>query len=194
MYTQWLLPKYPEQCLRYFGRSNVQSMTEQFSIYFWQSVKVFIVGLFNSFHLSRSVKFCKTPFSFANCHSIISNRGGLIPIPSDSVATKHNYASLIWIYLWWFGLWLIYLSKTHCPNFQGVPDNQIIESIVLCPPGTRSPIREDQGPMCGFINRSYRPITLGLSQKRVWMDRVHVHNNVAHTTISEKRVPGYQYG
>ena len=83
------LPKYPEQCLRYFGHSNVQSildiamfkvfwteqcskyfghsnvqsMTEQFSIYFWQSVKVFIVGLFNSFHLSRSVKFCKTPFS-----------------------------------------------------------------------------------------------------------------------------------
>ena len=169
-------------------------MTEQFSIYFWQSVKVFIVGLFNSFHLSRSVKFCKTPFSFPNCHSIISNRGGLITIPSESGATKHNYALLIWIYLWWFGLWLIYLSKTHCLCSQGAPDNQIIESIVLCPPGTRSPIREDQGPMCGFINRSYRPITLGLSQKRVWMDRVHVHNNVAHTTISEKRVPGYQYG
>ena len=86
------LPKYPEQYLRYFGRSNVQSMTEQFSIYFWQSVKVFIVGLFNSFHLSQSVKFCKTPFSFPNCHSIISNRGGLTPIPSESAATKHNYA------------------------------------------------------------------------------------------------------
>ena len=99
-----------EQCSKYFGHSNVQSMTEQFSIYFWQSVKVFIVGLFNSFHLSQSVKFCETPFSIPNCHSIISNRGGLITIPSDSVATKHKYASLIWIYLWWFGLWLIYLD------------------------------------------------------------------------------------